>query len=72
MFTSKKAQYLNKDFDRISPITSIDSLYFEQAEKNGEDNYSIYRRSVPKHMPIKFDVQNNNIISNLKKIKKQM
>ena len=34
MFTSKKAQYLNKDFDRISPITNIDTLYYEQAEKS--------------------------------------
>ena len=55
MFTSKKAQYLNKDFDRISPITNIDTLYYEQAEKDG-DNYIIKRKSVGKHLPVRFDV----------------
>lgn len=55
MFTSKKAQYLNKDFDRISPITNIDTLYYEQAEKDG-DKYIIKRKSVGKHLPIRFDV----------------
>ena len=58
MFTSKKAQYLNKDFDRISPITNIDSLYYEQAEKDGDSSYIIQRRSVAKYMPIKFDISN--------------
>lgn len=59
MFTSKKAQYLNKDFDRISPITNIDTLYYEQAEKSKDTNSSSYiikRRSVGKHLPIRFDV----------------
>lgn len=58
MFTSKKAQYLNKDFDRISPITNIDTLYYEQAEKSKDTNssYIIKRRSVGKHLPIRFDV----------------
>ena len=58
MFTSKKAQYLNKDFDRISPITNIDSLYYEQAEKDGNTSYIIKRRAVAKYMPIKFDISN--------------
>ena len=58
MFTSKKAQYLNKDFDRISPITNIDSLYYEQAEVSGNNTYIIQRRSVAKYMPIKFDISN--------------
>lgn len=58
MFTSKKAQYLNKDFDRISPITNIDTLYYEQAEKSKDTNssYIIKRRSVGKHLPIRFDI----------------
>ena len=59
MFTSKKAQYLNKDFDRISPITNIDTLYYEQAEKSKDTNNSSYiikRRSVGKHLPIRFDI----------------
>lgn len=59
MFTSKKAQYLNKDFDRISPITNIDTLYYEQAEKSKDTNSSSYiikRRSVGKHLPIRFDI----------------
>ena len=56
MFTSKKAQYLNKDFDRISPITNIDTLYYEQAEKDGDNKYKIERKSVGKHLPIRFDV----------------
>ena len=42
MFTSKKAQYLNKDFDRISPITNIDTLYYEQAEKSKDIKNSSY------------------------------
>ena len=61
MFTSKKAQYLNKDFDRISPITNIDSLYYEQAEVSGNNTYIIQRRSVAKYMPIKFDIYNSSI-----------
>ena len=59
MFTSKKAQYLNKDFDRISPITNIDTLYYEQAEKSKDiknSSYIIKRRSVGKHLPIRFDI----------------
>lgn len=58
MFTSKKAQYLNKDFERISPITNIDTLYYEQAEKHKDTNssYIIKRRSVGKHLPIRFDI----------------
>lgn len=60
MFTSKKAQYLNKDFDRISPITSIDSLYFEQAEVS-TNSYIINRKSVAKHMPIKFNILNKSL-----------
>lgn len=60
MFTSKKAQYLNKDFDRISPITNIESLYYEQAEKDG-DNYKISRKSVVKHMHINFVINDRNI-----------
>ena len=60
MFTSKKAQYLNKDFDKISPITNIESLYYEQAEliKNGDDpsEYIINRKSVARHMPVKMDL----------------
>lgn len=60
MFTSKKAQYLNKDFDRISPITNIESLYYEQAEKDG-DNYKITRKSVAKHMHINFVINENSI-----------
>ena len=58
MFTSKKAQYLNKDFERISPITNIDTLYYEQAEKSKDTNssYIIKRRSVGKHLPIRFDI----------------
>lgn len=60
MFTSKKAQYLNKDFDKISPITNIESLYYEQAEliKNGGDpsEYIIKRKSVARHMPVKMDL----------------
>lgn len=60
MFTSKKAQYLNKDFDRISPITNIESLYYEQAEKDGND-YKIRRKSVAKHMPIRVDVNNSSL-----------
>ena len=58
MFTSKKAQYLNKDFDRISPITNIDTLYYEQAEKSKDTDrsYIIKRRSVGKHLPIRFDI----------------
>ena len=59
MFTSKKAQYLNKDFDRISPITNIDTLYYEQAEKSKDiknSSYIIKRRSVDKHLPIRFDI----------------
>ncbi len=58
MFTSKKAQYLNKDFDRISPITNIDTLYYEQAEqsKNTNSSYIIKRKSVGKHLPIRFDI----------------
>ena len=62
MFTSKKAQYLNKDFDRISPITNIDTLYYEQAEKSKDTNssYIIKRRSVGKHLPIRFNVSTLN------------
>ena len=58
MFTSKKVQYLNKDFDRISPITNIDTLYYEQAEKSKDtdSSYIIKRRSVGKHLPIRFDI----------------
>ena len=59
MFTSKKAQYLNKDFDRISPITNIDTLYYEQAEKSKDiknSSYIIKRRSVGKHLQIRFDI----------------
>ena len=58
MFTSKKAQYLNKNFDRISPIINIDSLYYEQVEKDGDTSYIIKRRAVAKYMPIKFDISN--------------
>lgn len=63
MFTSKKAQYLNKDFDRISPITNIESLYYEQAEisNNTDSSYIIRRKSVAKHMPIRVDVNNSSI-----------
>lgn len=60
MFTSKKSQYLNGQFEKISPITNIDSLYFEQAiaqiNDNGITTYKINRLSVAKHMPIGFTI----------------
>ena len=55
MFTSKKAQYLTNNFEHISPITNIDSLYFEKITKNGEYGYKINRQSVVKNMPIQCD-----------------
>ena len=65
MFTSKKAQYLNKDFDKISPITNIESLYYEQAEliKNGDNpsEYIINRKSVARHMPVKMNLLSADI-----------
>lgn len=68
MFTSKKAQYLNKDFDKISPITNIESLYYEQAKliKNGDNpsKYIIKRKSVAKHMPIRMDICKQDISIN--------
>ena len=39
MFTSKKAQYLDNYFGKITPITNIDSVYYEQAEKIVENVY---------------------------------
>ena len=54
MFTSKKAQYLTNNFEHISPITNIDSLYFEKITKNGK-GYKINRQSVVKNMPIQCD-----------------
>lgn len=57
MFTSKKAQYLNNNFEKISPITNIDSLYYEQAEKDSNGKYNVYRKSVVKHMPINANVK---------------
>ncbi len=60
MFTSKKSQYLNGQFEKISPITNIDSLYFEQAiaqiNDSGITTYKINRLSVAKHMPIGFAI----------------
>lgn len=51
MFTSKKAQVLSKKLDKISPITNIDTLYYEQATFDGTD-FTIKRRSVAKTMPV--------------------
>lgn len=70
MFTSKKAQYLNKDFDKISPITNIESLYFEQAEliKDEYDDpseYIIKRQPVAKYLPVKMDMYETNIDRNI-------
>lgn len=54
MFTSKKAQYLDKDFNNVSPITNIDSVYFEQIEGASGTEYVVNRMSVAKHMPIQY------------------
>lgn len=61
MFTSKKTQYLNTNFDRISPITNVDSLYFEQAISVDNNIFKIYRQSVTKHMPIQLKAYNAGI-----------
>lgn len=61
MFTSKKAQYLDNEFNKISPITNIDSLYYEQVEKLANSSYIITRQSVAKHMPINFNIENRAI-----------
>ena len=56
MFTSKKAQYLANDFSKISPITNIDSLYFEQVQKDeNSSSYQVFRHSAAKSMPISYE-----------------
>ena len=60
MFTSKKAQYLNCKFEKISPITNIDTLYYEQVTHDSSNNtFHVERHSVAKHMPIQFNYANN-------------
>ena len=54
MFTSKKVQYLDNRFNKISPITNIDSLYYEQAEKK-DGKIVIHRKSFVKNMPVQFN-----------------
>ena len=62
MFTSKKAQYLNGKFEKISPITNIDTLYYEQvlcdSLNNASINFHVERHSVAKCMPIQFNTSN--------------
>lgn len=70
MFTSKKAQYLNGNFDKISPITNIESLYFEQAElikdvNNDPSEYIIKRQPVAKYLPVKMNIYEPNISTNI-------
>lgn len=62
MFTSKKAQYLDNYFGKISPITNIDSLYYEQAivDPNNNSSINIFRKSVVKNMPVQMMVQNSS------------
>ena len=60
MFTSKKAQYLNGKFEKISPITNIDTLYYEQVINDGNNNFHVERKTVVKNMPIWFKTPENN------------
>ena len=54
MFTAKNAQYLTLNNENISPITNIESLYYEKASRKAENssNFIFERQSIVKHMPI--------------------
>ena len=55
MNTAKSLQLLDNQYNNISPITNIESIYYEVL-----DNGVIYRNSLYKHFPI-YVKYNNNI-----------
>ena len=65
MFTAKNAQYLTANNENISPMTNIESLYYEKATKEDADsaNFKIERKSIVKHMPIGIYCNNVSILS---------
>jgi len=51
MFTSNTAQYLSEKNENLSPLTNIDTLYYERVYKE-DSSYIIKRQNMAKHMPV--------------------
>jgi len=62
MFTSNLTQYITENNVNISPLTCVDTLYYERAcfDKfdGGCSTYTVKRQNMVKHMPIGYTVKN--------------